>query len=95
VAGRSTTTPNGRRAPRALNLGVRLPADVVMPTWTRATSRWHNNLDKLETDTGIDLSAAPAHRPEYAGHHYCEARRLMLLKSSRGLCWAGVQDARP
>lgn len=73
-----------------LNLGVRLPADVVvLDVDPRHFPEGTNSLDKLVSDTGIDLSAAPhvlTGNLKTPGHHYYfrKPAGAVLLESIEG-----------
>jgi len=78
-----------------LNLGVRLPADVVvLDVDPRHFPDGTNSLDKLVADTGIDLSAAPhvlTGNLNTPGHHYYfrKPAGAVLLESIEG--YAGLE----
>jgi hypothetical protein len=93
VDGRWTTrqydhTDTLERARRErLNLGVRLPADVVvLDVDPRNFPEGVNSLDKLVADTGIKLSAAPHVITGSGGHHFYfrKAAGMTLLDTVEG-----------
>lgn len=70
-----------------LNLGVRLPADVVvLDVDPRNFPEGVNSLDKLVADTGIKLSAAPHVITGSGGHHFYfrKAAGMTLLDTVEG-----------
>lgn len=75
-----------------LNLGVRLPADVVvLDVDPRNFPDGCNSLDRLVTDTGLDLSSSPHTVTGSGGHHYYfrKPAGVVLLDTVEG--YAGLE----